>query len=182
MGGFLGLGNSSAKTDRKETLQGYGDLGNLFNFGISTAKQGIGAAQSYYGKLLSGNRTVAQQAVAPEANQLNAASDAQKREQSQMGTARGGGTAPANQTRQTDVMGQIDNLLFGAQSGAAKGEAQTGEAGLQAGGQAGQDLTADSIKSRMDSYQINKDTQKNVVNAISSIPQLASSVMTAFGF
>jgi hypothetical protein len=164
VGGFLGIGNSSAKTDRSQTLQGYGDLSNVFNFGISSAKQGIGAAQNYFGKLLSGNRTVAEQAIAPETNQMNAASDAQKRQLSTSGTARGGGTAPANQTRQTDVMGQIDNLLFGAQQGAAKGEAQTGEAGLQAGGQAGQNLTADSIKSRMDSYKINQDTQQNVAN------------------
>jgi hypothetical protein len=181
MSGFLGIGGST-KTDRKETLQGYGDLGNIFNFGISTAKQGIGAAQNYFGKLLSGNRTVAQQAIAPEVNQVNAASDASKRQLATSGTARGGGTAPENQTRQTDVMGQIDNLLFGAQQGAAKGEAQTGEAGLRAGGQAGQDLTADAIKSRQLSYEINSDVAKKVANAVTSIPQLASSVMTAFGF
>jgi hypothetical protein len=160
----LGLGNSSAKTDRKETLQGYGDLGNLFNFGISTAKQGIGAAQNYFGKLLSGNRTVAQQAIAPETNQINAASDAQKRQLATSGTARGGGTAPENMRRSSDVMAQIDNLLFGAQGGAAKGLAQTGEAGLEAGGKAGQDLTADSVASRVDSFNINQKTQQNIAN------------------
>jgi hypothetical protein len=182
VGGFLGIGGSSTKTDRSQTLQGYGDLGNLFNFGISTAKQGIGAAQNYFGKLLSGNRTVAQQAIAPEVNQINAASDASKRQLATSGTARGGGTAPANQRTSSDVMAQIDNLLFGAQGGAAKGLAQTGEAGLEAGAKAGQDLTADSIASRVDSYNINADMQKKVANAILSIPQLASSAMKFFGF
>lgn len=194
MGGFLGIGGSSAKTDRNQTLAGYQDLNQLFGFafpqgqksvatGQGTTATGVGGltdAQSYFKKLASGNRPALLQAVAPQVNAANAMSDAAKRQQAEMGTARGGGTAPGNQTAETDKMAAIDNMLFGAQGTGAQGEAATGSAiaqtGLAQSGQginllntglnAAQDVTSDSISSRPDSFKINKSTQNDVKGAI----------------
>lgn len=66
-----------------------------------------------------------QQAEAPAINATQSAADAAKRQQAAMGTARGGGVAGTNQTRQDTVQAQIDNALFGVRPGAAAGEAQT---------------------------------------------------------
>lgn len=97
-----------------------------------------------------------------------------------MGTARGGGVAGTNQQAETDKQAAIDNLLFGAASTGAEGEAKTGGAITQAGlGQTGQginlvntgldaaqDVTADSITSRPDSFKINKSVQNDVKGGI----------------
>jgi hypothetical protein len=196
MGGFLGIGGSSAKTDRAQTLQGYSDLSNVFNFGLDTAKAGsaAGAATTgagisalsqplqYWQNILSGNRTSMNAAIAPEKNAIQSQGDAQRRQQAALGTARGGGTSAANQQQQTNQMAQVDNALLQARPEAAKetaniggelaqvGNAQTAEAlnALGIGSTAASNLTADSINSRPTSQQINQQTVGNVVNAISA--------------
>lgn len=196
MGGFLGIGGSSAKTDRGQTLGGYQDLNNAFGFafptsqanlqtGANTTSQGLSGltgAQSYFQKLASGNRPALLEAAAPAVNSANAQADAAKRQQSSMGTARGGGTAAVNQQADTAKAATIDNLLFGAQSEGAQGEASTGSAIAQTGlGQSGQalqlfgqgvgaaqDVTGDSINSRPTSQAINRQTQQDVTGAITS--------------
>src|ERR1700690_2759367 len=110
MGGIVNsignlFGGSAAKTDRKEQLQGYGDLNNLFNFGFSSGKASTGAASDllgqaggYYSKLLSGDRATTMQAVAPTVNAATAQTDATKRAISGSGTARGGGVNATTST------------------------------------------------------------------------------------
>lgn len=135
MGGFLGIGGKNSKQQN----QAIGNLNNLFNFGLQTGQKGVatgGATQgaglaglsdanSYFKRLASGNRSAVQQGAAPEINATQSAADAAKRQQAAMGTARGGGVAGANQTRQDAVQARIDNALFGVRPAAATQEAQT---------------------------------------------------------
>lgn len=198
--GFLGKlfgGGSSAKTDRSTTLQGYGDLGNVFNMGMDqssalsktgtgTQAEGVSALQqplSYYSKMLSGDRTALSQAIAPEANSVQAQADASKKQSANMGTARGGGVAGANQSANDATTAKIDNALFQARPAAAQGETQVagkladigtsdinaalGFGNLASG--AAQDLTGDSISSRMDSYKINQNTTAQVTQSIQDL-------------
>lgn len=200
MGGFMGVGGSSAKTDRGTELKGFGDLANIFNFALPQAKTGaatgaattaagtgaLGDSLDYWKKLMSGNRATMEQAVAPQTNAVQSQADAAKRNQAASGTARGGGTAGVNQQTNDKAMAQIDNMLFGAQTEGAEETAkvggqlaQTGVAEsaianqtLSIGSQAAQNLTADAGASRMDSYKINKDTQQSIQNEIMSIASL----------
>lgn len=211
MGGFLGTGGSSAKTDRKTELQGFGDLSNVFNFGMDTSgaeqktgqditnkgldvtKSGLGdlsASGDYWKKLLSGDRTTMAQAVAPESNAVETQADAGRMDAARTGTARTGGTAGATQTAHDITMAKVDNLLFGArptaaaqvadigkaESGIGLGEAGVGEQELNnalgfgnLAERSASDLTSNARESRMDSYKINSDTQKNWANFINGI-------------
>ena len=126
-------------------------------------------AQGYWAQLLSGNRPALQKAVAPEANAIQAAGDAQRRQQATMGTARGGGVAALNQTADTARAAQIDNLLFGAQEKAAVGEAELGSrevkqaiAELGVAGNAAANLTAISADSRKTSIAANNQIQAQI--------------------
>ena len=145
------MGGSSSKTDRSTTLKGYGGLESVFNYGIPQGKAGIDESMGYFNKLLSGDRATAKQAIAPEANAAVAGSDAAKRQEARMGTARGGGTAGVAQTRGTDVTAQIDNMLFGARSGAAGKLGAMGGQLLSTGGGAASDLLSASIESQKSS-------------------------------
>jgi hypothetical protein len=174
------VGNSSMKRDRQETLSSFTDLHNVFNFGMSnaTAQQGAGAANlnkagDYYSKLLSGNRPATLQAIAPQTAAINEATDAQRRQQSTSGTARGGGTAVANQTAQDKKMAEIDNLLFGARTDAAKGAERVGQAQvsdaaslLGIGERSASDLGSLSIEAKGQQFQQNQATAKAVTEAI----------------
>lgn len=180
IGGFLGIGGSSAKTDRSTTLKGYGALENVFNFGIPAAKNLVSAggdalsqAMGYYSSLLSGNRSALSAATAPEANATRAAADAAKRQLATSGTARGGGTAGVNQQVSSATEADINNAMFGARSEAAKSQGSLGLGTTNAGTslldtseKSAADLTDAAIKSRPESYDENLATQKNVVNSI----------------
>lgn len=133
IGGFLGIGGSSAKTDRKEQLTAYSDLHNVFSFalpaGESSFKAGqsqLGDAASYWKGILSGNRTAVNAATAPAANAARTSADAAKRQISTSGTARGGGTAGANQQVNDKTRATIDDEIFGARGDAAKETAKIG--------------------------------------------------------
>lgn len=198
--GFLGKlfgGGSSATTDRSTTLQGYGDLQNLFNFGLdqskgfsSTGQQdvttGKGILQgplNYWKSLLSGDRTQMAAATAPESNAALARADAAKRQSATLGTARGGGSADTSRTIDDQTRAQLDNYLFGVRPAAAGevgkigGEfADIGMKELNAalgfgslGERAASTLTNAAIGSRKDSYEINKDTTKRVTGTIQAI-------------
>jgi len=183
MGGFLNLGGSSAKTDRRTTLESYGMLENIFNFALPAAKRGVSAAEgllgsagSYYKDLLSGNRTAALQAVAPEASAATSQEDAAKRQLSTSGTARGGGVAATNATSKDRTMAVIDNLLFGARAGAARGATAVGgeEASLgtnlaNLGGNVAGELGSLAENSRRTSYAINQNTVSQVSDAILNV-------------
>lgn len=170
LAGILGMGKGSAKTDRQNTLAGYGGLRDIFNFATPTGKAEFGAGQEdlgkasdYWTKLLSGDRATMEQAVAPETNAVLSQADAAKREQASMGTSRGGGTAGANQRIQDESMAKVDNLLFGARPAAAKAEESIGGTELSAAMRAlglsetaASDLTALSSKSRQTSIDLHK--------------------------
>jgi hypothetical protein len=131
----MGIGGSSAKTDRSVQLQSYGGLQNLFNWALPTAKSGVaagqaglasagstaGSAASYFQKLMSGNRAALGAATAPEANAIQSGTDASRRQLAASGTARGGGVAGTAQTAKDQSLAKVQNLLFGAQSEGAKG-------------------------------------------------------------
>lgn len=197
MGGFLGIGHSSAKTDRGNTLKGYDELQNVFNYGMDTSKKAnasgtattqagledLGTAGGYWKKLLSGDRATQMQAVAPETNAVAQQGDATRRAQAEIGGARGGGTNAVAQQQQDAQMQQIDNLLFGARPAAAGQVAQIGgkEAdiggaeltrALQAlgiSGSSADDLTKDSMESRKTSYAINKAMQSQIQGIVSDL-------------
>lgn len=144
MSGLFGIGGVNSKQQN----QSISNLGNLFNFGFGTANTltsagsaDTNAASGYFKSLVSGNRTAVEQAIAPQANQVRSAADASKRQQAASGTARGGGTAGANQQTDTNTQATIDNAIFGARGGAAGELAQVGAgetgAGLQAAQTAG---------------------------------------------
>jgi len=130
----LGIGGINSKQQN----QSIGNLNNLFNFGMSAGKSGLATgghtqasalgsladANTYFKNLASGNRAATTQAVAPAINSTLAASDAAKRQQSAMGTARGGGVAGTNQQREQATQAQIDNALFGVRPAAAGQAAQ----------------------------------------------------------
>jgi hypothetical protein len=133
MGGFLGIGGSAAKTDRKEQLTAYSDLHNVFSFalpaGESSFKAGqsqLGDAASYWKGILSGNRTAVNAATAPAANAARTSADAAKRQIATSGTARGGGTAGTNQQVNDKTRATIDDEIFGARGDAAKATAAIG--------------------------------------------------------
>jgi hypothetical protein len=159
---FGNVGGSSAKTDRSNQLTAFSDLKNVFNwalpFGQQQARTGqattaagvqdLGKAGGYFGKLASGDRPTALEAVAPQTNAALAQSDAEKRQLAASGTGRGGGVAGVNQQRDTDLMAKIDNMLFGARTAGAGGLAKVGEAESGVGlGETGQGIQAGSLAS-----------------------------------
>jgi len=213
MGGLLGslfstgsLGGSSAKTDRSNQLTAFSDLKNVYNWalpfgqqqartGQATTAQGVqnlGQAGSYFGKLASGDRATALGAVAPQTNAALAQSDAEKRQLGEMGTARGGGATGFNQQRDTSLMSQIDNMLFGARTAGAQGEAGVGQAqagvglgetgqGLQGGALAAgaaNDLGKQALASRELSEQIH---QKHVSQIAGGLEDTLTGVFKALG-
>jgi len=194
---FGHLGGSSEKTDRGNFLKGIGDMSNVYNwalpFGQSQARTGqattaagtqnLGQAGSYFGKLASGDRATALQATAPASNAALAQSDAEKRQLGEMGTARGGGAVGVNQQRDTDLMSKIDNMLFGARTAGATGEAQVGQAqagvglgetgqGIQAGGLAANtanEITRNSLYSRGLSDELHRQAVGDYAKAFGSV-------------
>jgi hypothetical protein len=194
VGGFLGIGGSSAKRDRSEQLKSFGELENIFNFALPNAQaglttgaattksgvEGLDSASAYWQKLLSGNRAAMTQAVAPETNAVLSQTDARRRQQARLGTARGGGVAGANQTAQDEAMAKIDNLLFGVRPKAAEevgklgvekariglGESNLGANLLNIGEVSAANLGEISTTSRKLSADLNAQAVSNVTNAI----------------
>lgn len=169
MGGFLNIGGSARKTDRRTQLGGYGALENIFNFAIPAGKEAVGTSLDYWRNLLSGNRAKALQAVAPEVAGATAREDAARRARGAMGTERSGGRAGEEQKSKSGFMARIDNLLFGLRPAAAKEMGSAGAGLLSTGETAATNLTGIASQSRALSEDINMQTQRNVVNAIEGI-------------
>jgi hypothetical protein len=183
VGGFLGIGGSSAKTDRSNTLTSFSQLKNIFNYVMPQAASSIRAgsdllstAGGYFKNLLTGNRATLQAATAPETNAALSSSDAARRQAGTSGTARGGGTAATNATAKDKVMADIDNMLFGVRRSAAQGAAGVGsaEAGLGTnllGTAAGVSGTLGQISSgaRATDNAINRQGVGDVVSTIGGI-------------
>ena len=99
-------------------------LGTANSAGSSFGKQGqqnLAGVEKYFQSLLSGDKAATAGAVAPAANSATAASDAQRKEHADMGTARTGGTAALNQMSADQLRAYIGNLI-GAQKGTAAQE------------------------------------------------------------
>ncbi len=155
MGGFLGIGGSSAQTDRGNQLAATQGDWSIFNYGLptgqaaqtsgtgtldkslstlDTAKGTLNAPANYFQSLLGGGRTQAAQMSAPAVNATLAGSDAQKQQQNNFGTGRTGGMTAASANRDTATGSSIDNIINTTlQTGRDKGAAGlTQVAGAQA--------------------------------------------------
>lgn len=141
MGGFLGIGGSSAKTDRGRQLGGWNAEWNIFNTGMpfandltkagtgttNTGIQDLNQSKQFWQDILSGNRTTTSQFAAPIVNDVNAQADAARREQAALGTSRGGGVNAANQQAETARMTAVNNAVWGARPVAAQELGKIGE-------------------------------------------------------
>lgn len=166
--------HSGAGTDRKNTLSGYGDLSNLFNYGMNQGKNAtsessdlLGQAGGYFSKLLSGDRSATLSAVAPTVNAADTMTDAAKRNLSSSGTARGGGINSTTQTLEDSKRASIDSAINNARGDAAKGATSVGgTVAAQAanllglGDRAATSLTDASIEGRKGSNAIHEQNAK----------------------
>jgi hypothetical protein len=182
--GFLGIGGSSSGTDRKNTLAGYGDLGNIFNTGVaqgnqqlSQGNQNTGSAANFDNQILNGNRSSIMSALSPQISSITGQANQARKQQANLGTARGGGVNAGDQQMQQQEQGAISNVVGGAQPAAAKDLAQIGAGQTSAGGNllglganAAGTLTGDSI----DSY---KTTSANNAALGSAAGTIASSLL-----
>ena len=163
-------------------LQGFGELESLFNTLGATAgplgAQGATAQDtaSRYWQSILGGRTAAQSAAAPEINSAINQASAQKKQLSQFGTSRGGGTAAASQTIDDKTRAQIDNLIAGQRGEAAKGLSQIGMADINAmlsalseQGNVASNLTSLAGSSR----QANLANQSSIGQGVGEIAMLA---------
>jgi X-X-X-Leu-X-X-Gly heptad repeat protein len=154
---FANVGGNSAKRDRSDYLNSQTRMGNVFNqsFGFgqglenrgeATTGQGLqdlGTSGNLFRRLTSGNRAATTEAMAPQINAVESQGDADRRQQAALGTARGGGAAGVNQDAKARRMAQIDNMLFGAQTGAAKELGDIGRTEVGTGlGETGQGIGA----------------------------------------
>lgn len=161
MGGFAGIGGSSATTDRNTQLSAQSGLWNVFNWALPQGEKQqttgastlagslntLGPAQQYYQNLLSPGRAQATLNAAPAVNATLDQADAAKRQSGNFGTARTGGTAAANQNAGAQTQKSIDDIinanLFGGQQSGAQG--LVGVSGAQAGVGEGQLANAASL-------------------------------------
>ena len=121
----MGIGGSSAKTDRNQTLGDYGKLNSVFSQGmaignqqeqsgqgmVQNAQSTLAPAEDYYRNLLTAGRTQTAAEAAPAVQGALAQSDAAKREAATMGTSRSGGTAAANAEAGSKTGATIDSII-----------------------------------------------------------------------
>ena len=146
MGGYLGIGGSSAKTDRGTQLGAQGGLWNVFNYGLptgqaqqaagtstlGTAGSTLGQAQSYFSSLLKPGRTTAASLSAPATNAALAQNDASRGAAAELGTGRTGGTAAINRESGASTQKSIDDII---NSTLQQGRQQGGAGLAQIGGE-----------------------------------------------
>ena len=125
MGGYLGIGGSSAKTDRGNQLAATQGDWNIYSQGLgfgvpeqnagtgtlAQAKTDLGPAKDYYSGLLKAGRTETAQNSAPAINTTLAQSDAQRNSAGNFGTARTGGTAALNRDASTQTQSKMDDII-----------------------------------------------------------------------
>jgi hypothetical protein len=125
MGGFLGIGHSSGKTDRANQLSATQGQWNVFNQGMAvgtsgeasgtgtldSAKSTLAPAEKYYQDLMTAGRTQTASNAAPAVNATLAGADATRKAEGEFGTGRSGGTVAANRTAATTSQGGIDNII-----------------------------------------------------------------------
>lgn len=170
--GFMGLGGSSAKTDRSTYLQGQGALNNVFNYALPTGESATSEAANYNSKILSGDRAAVTQAEAPEINAVTGQADQAKKQQAAMGTSRSGGVNAGNQQRQTQVQGAVTDLIDKARPQAAASQASIGANTLGLGTNAATSSTDEAEKSYGGQYGTAANAARNGSAAASAILKL----------
>lgn len=149
--GFLGIGGSSAKTDRGNQLASTQGEWNVFNQGLGLSNQqnttgqsqqatgqgDLSSATDYWKNLLTAGRTQTAANAAPAINATVAGADASKVQGAQFGSGRSGGTAATNAEAGTQTQSSVDNIinsnLVGGKQAAASGLAGVGSTELATG-------------------------------------------------
>ena len=178
MGGWLGIGGSSAKTDRGAQLGARQGEWNIFNSGMATGnaqeqtgQQNLGDASQYFRNLLQGGRTQTAQLAEPSIKAATGQADAARTQEAETGTSRTGGAAAADASASTATRSKIDDIinttLMGGREEGAKGLTQIGgidlnnamaQLGLAQG--SASDIMNNATESRKLSNQINLQTQE----------------------
>lgn len=197
MGGFLGVGNSSAKTDRGNQLAGISADWNVYNRGLPAYDKGSAAgtqnensgagaldtAKQYWQGITSGNRTAVAGAAAPVADATAQAGAAQRREIASTGTARGGGINSRMQDSKTREESQVNSAVAAQQPKAAEELGQVGQAQANVGHQqmaealqalglsadVAKEIIDSSIQSRPISMAANKSVVQQWSGALSAL-------------
>jgi hypothetical protein len=154
MGGMLGIGGSSANTDRGNQLAATQGEWNLFGYGLPTGQTGQATGQNtlntalgtygtasdtagkalqtlqaptdYWKSLLTAGRTQTAQNAAPAIQSVTDTATANKNAESTLGTGRSGGTVAANREAGSNAQSQIDQII----NSTLLGGQQAGAAGL----------------------------------------------------
>lgn len=199
MGGFLGIGNSSAKTDRGNQLGGINAEWNVYNRGLpladekssestQTTNSGISSledAKKYWQSIMSGDTNATMKAAAPAINTINEASDAQRAQQAEMGTSRGGGVNATNQAAESNRVGKVEDVLAGQPNEAAKGVQSVGTAEAAVGSnQMREALAAMGLSDDVAKEIIDSSIQSRPIsqNANAAVRQQWSNFLGALGF
>ena len=170
--GFLGIGGSSATTDRANELSGLQSQWNIYQSGLNLegqtnqtgqqlqgqGQQNLGNAANYWNSLLTAGRTQTAQNSAPAIDAAVAGSNAQRTQGAQFGSGRSGGTAAGNQEAATNTQSNIDNII----NTNLVGGRQAGAQGLQ--GVGGTELAAgtSSINQALSALGISGNAGENV--------------------
>lgn len=153
MGGFFGIGNSSAKTDRGRALGGWNAMWDVWGKSMDAlqpatrAEQLVGGqptttgagvsnldmSSDFWKSVLTGDKGAQTAAAAPAINAVNAQTQQQKQEQAQMGTSRGGGTAGYNTQTEQERQADVTNAMLGLGPKAAEQLQEVGGAQAQVG-------------------------------------------------
>lgn len=170
MGGFLGIGNSSAKTDRGNQLGGINADWNVYNKGLPLATTqansgqgttdagitGLDAAKQHYQDILSGG-PAALRAAQPAVSAITSQADAAKAQQAQMGTARGGGVGAINQQLETNKETGITNAIAGQEAPAAQGLTNVSTTETQVGNQ--------QLQQALESLGLSSSVAQEIINS-----------------
>jgi hypothetical protein len=188
MGGFLGIGGSSAKTDRGNQLAATQGDWSLFNYGLPTAQAGqatgtstlagasaaLAPAEQYYQGILQGGRTGPAQAASPAINTQLKATDATTKQLGEFGTGRSGGAVASQQQAKTAGQSNIDNIINQTLGTGAAGLTNTAQVATGIGGtelsnatqmlgissNAVNDILSNATNSRSISNSMNLQTQE----------------------
>jgi hypothetical protein len=201
IGGFLGIGGSSAKTDRGNQLAATQGEWNIFGYGLPQGESAqaqstatLGQAGNAFQSLLSATvpgRTQIQQNAAPAINAAQSQADATRRAEATSGTGRTGGTAELNREAGATTNANIDsiisqqlgiqqNLQTQKQIAGAEGLAKVG--GLQEasaanllglGSSADTNILQNATESRGQSQAINTQTAQGYGTAAGTLLTLA---------
>lgn len=187
VGGFLGLGNSSAKTDRGNQLAGINASWNVFNRGLpmadelskagtattATGLNTLDQAKQYWQSLVSGtrpaiNKPQAMATAAPAINSLTEQADAAKKQQAELGTSRGGGVAEGNQQVGTQVAAKSADILGATglkQQEDTMAATAAGAKGLESVGTAQTNVGSRQLINALQSLGLSQDTANEIINS-----------------